>query len=128
MRERIRAATAKVKAANYVIVGRDRPAWLVPSRSPAERKRSALAGKTKRLVLQLTADTGGLQPALEVEWGSGTVWLNGVRVASAASAPPANSDAVSTGGWIALGSIASKLRLPAARVRKEWEPLAAALR
>jgi hypothetical protein len=65
---------------------------------------------------------------MEVEWSSGTVWLNGSRVVSAASAPPANADTISTGGWIDLGAIASKLRLPAARVRQEWEPLAAVLR
>ena len=128
MRGRIQAAIAKVKAANYVVTGRDRPVWLVPSRSPAERKRSALAGKTKRLILQLSTDTGGLAPALEVEWSSGTVWLNGTRVASAASAPPPHSEDVSTGGWIDLGGIASKLRLATARVQKEWEPLAATLR
>jgi hypothetical protein len=128
MRARIQGAMAKVKAANAVMHGRERPVWLVPSRSPAERRRSALAGKTKRLILQLSTDSGGRAPELEVEWGSGTVWLQGARVASAASSPPSQSEPVSTGGWIDLGAIASKLRLTTARVKKHWEPLAAALR
>ena len=78
-RTRVQGAVAKVKAAHYVAPGRDRPVWMVPSRSPAERKRSALAGKVKRLILQLSADAGGRAPELEVEWGSGTVWLCGMR-------------------------------------------------
>ena len=88
----------------------------MPSRSPAERKRSALAGKTKRLIFQLSTDEGGRAPELEVEWGSGTVWLYGpLRVPL-------------LGGWIDVAGIASKLRLSTARVKKEWEPLAAALK
>ena len=101
--------------------------WLVYSRSPAERRRSALAGKVKRLVLQLQGDARG-GPSLEVEWGSGTVWLGGMRVASAASTAPPHAEAVSTGGWIAAAGIAQKLRLTRERVKTEWEPLAAQLR
>ena len=54
--------------------------------------------------------------------------MNGVRVASAASAPPHHSEPVATGGWIDLGGIAAKLRLAKAWVQQEWEPLAASLR
>ena len=128
LRNRVQGAMAKVKAANYVVPGRPRQVWLVPSRSPAERRRSALAGKTKRLILQLSTDAGGPAPSLEVEWGSGTVWLQGTRVASASSSAPHNAETVSSGGWIDLQGIASKLRLSGARVTKEWEPLGAALK
>jgi hypothetical protein len=127
MRQRLQGALNKVKASNYVAPGRNRPVWLVYSRSPAERRRSALAGKTKRLILQLTGD-GGIRPSLEAEWGSGTVWLAGMRVASAASASPAHADAVATGGWIDLSGIAQRLRMTREAVKAEWEPLAAQLR
>jgi hypothetical protein len=127
MSSRIQGAITKVKASNYVAPGRQRPIWLVPSRSPAERKRSALAGKTKRLILQLSTDAGSPAPALEVERGSGTVWLQGTRVASASSSPPQHAEPVTSGGWIDLQSIAAKLHLSRARVTKEWEPLGAAL-
>ena len=99
----------------------------VYSRSPAERRRSALAGKTKRLILQLTGD-GGIRHSLEVEWGSGTVWLAGARVASAASAAPPHAESVAAGGWIDLNGIAQRLRLARDAVKKEWGPLAAQLR
>jgi hypothetical protein len=99
----------------------------VYSRSPAERRRSALAGKTKRLVLHLLGDARN-GPGLEVEWGSGTVWLGGMRVASAASAAPPHADAVATGGWIDISGIAQKLRFTRERVKADWEPLAAQLR
>ena len=59
MRQRLQAALAKVRAANTVIPGMTRPVWMVYSRSPAERRRSALAGKVKRLVLQLQGDSRG---------------------------------------------------------------------
>ena len=42
--------------------------------------------------------------------------------------PPHNAETVSSGGWIDLQGIASKLRLSGARVTKEWEPLGAALK
>jgi hypothetical protein len=58
MRQRLQGALNKVKASNFVAPGRTRPAWLVYSRTPAERRRSALAGKTKRLILQITGDGG----------------------------------------------------------------------
>ena len=45
MRQRLQAALAKVRAANTVVPGMPRPVWMVYSRSPAERRRSALAGK-----------------------------------------------------------------------------------
>jgi hypothetical protein len=75
LRQRLQGALSKVKAASFVAPGRERPAWMVYSRSPAERRRSALAGKIKRLVLQLAGDTR-LSLSLEVEWGSGTAWRN----------------------------------------------------
>ena len=128
MRQRVQAAIAKVKAANYTVLGRARPVWLVYSRSPAERRRSALAGKVKRLVLQLQGDGSARGPSLEVEWGSGTVWLGGLRVASAASTAPPQADAIATGGWIDLAGIAQKLRMTKDRVGGEWAPLAAQLR
>jgi hypothetical protein len=124
MRQRLQGALNKVKAANFVAPGRTRPAWLVYSRSPAERRRSALAGKTKRLILPITGD-GGIRPSLEVEWGSGTVWLAGMRVVSAASASPPHAEPVSTGGW---AGIAQCLRIPREQVKAAWDPLAAQLR
>jgi hypothetical protein len=127
MRQRIQAALSKVRAANTTVPGRTRPVWLVYSRSPAERKRSALAGKVKRLVLQLQGDARG-GPSLEVEWGSGTVWLGGRRVASAASAAPPHAGALATGGWLDIAGIAQKLRMTRDRVKGEWEPLASQLR
>ena len=128
MRQRIQGAMAKIKDSNYTPPGRTRPVWMAYSRSPAERRRSALAGKVKRLVLQLQGDGGAQGPGLEVEWGSGTVWLGGLRVTSAASTPPQHADSVATGGWIDLAGIAQKLRLTKDRVKTEWEPLGAQLR
>ena len=71
MRQRLQGALNKVKAANYVAPGRTRPAWLVYSRSPAERRRSALAGKVKRLVLQLQGDARE-GPPLASPWSCST--------------------------------------------------------
>ena len=89
---------------------------------------SALGGKVKRLILQLQGDGGAHGPGLEVEWVSGTVWLGGMRVASAASTAPPHADAVATAGWIDLAGIAQKLRLTKDRTKAEWDPLAAQLR
>jgi hypothetical protein len=115
MKQRVQQAMATVKAANYRPPGRERGVWLTYSRTFAERRRAALAGRTKRLILQL----GGGQPdhaPIEVEWGSGTVWLRGQRVASTASAPPANAEKVTTGGWVDLAAVARLLRVDEAKV------------
>jgi hypothetical protein len=52
----------------------------------------------------------------------------GTRVASASSSSPPHAETLATGGWIDLQGIATKLHLPAARVKQEWEPLGAALK
>ena len=126
MNARVWEAISKVRAANVTPPGRTRSAWMTYSRTFAERRRAALAGKVKRLILQLRGQGGRAE--IEVEWGSGTVWLGGARVASAASAPPARSEGVSTGGWTDVNAIAAGLRMNAARVRTEWELLAGALK
>jgi hypothetical protein len=118
---------SKVRAANYHPAGRERAVWLTYSRTFAERRRAALAGRTKRLILQLGGgNPGGAQ--VEVEWGSGTVWLGGHRVASAASAGPPHAEKVATGGWVDLAGVAPGVRVDESRVRAEWEPIARTLK
>jgi hypothetical protein len=53
MNARVREAINKVRAANVTPPGRTRSAWMTYSRTFAERRRAALAGKVKRLILQL---------------------------------------------------------------------------
>ena len=127
MKERLQDAMSKVRAANYLPAGRDRAAWLTYSRTFAERRRAALAGRTKRLILQLGGGRLG-GPQIEVEWGSGTVWLGGQRVASAASAGPPHAEKIPTGGWIDLAAVAQGVKIDEAKVRAEWEPIARTLK
>ena len=127
MTQRVQEAMTKVRASNYVPAGRDRAVWMTYSRTFAERRRAALAGRTKRLIMQLGGGQSG-RSDVEVEWGSGTVWLAGHRVASAASAPPAQADKVQAGGWIDLAAIDKSLRVDESNVRGDWEPLARTLK
>jgi hypothetical protein len=79
-RTRVQAAITQVRNANVVPPGRTRAAWMTYSRTQAERKRAALAGKAKRLILLLGAQAGGDEEDSRPPWrSSGALGRCGLR-------------------------------------------------
>ncbi|CAE7253430.1 unnamed protein product [Symbiodinium sp. CCMP2592] len=129
MKQRVQACIRRVNTAN-VTLGRKpdgNPAklWLSISQPPERRRRAALAGKVKRLIIE----AGGL-PSLhriEPEWATGTVWFKDVKVSSGSSVAPQGATTAGC-GWIDLPTIATQLGIQLNALEKTWEPLLAALR
>ena len=129
MRQRAQACIRRVNASN-VHLGRKpdgNPAklWLTVSQPPERRRRAALAGKVKRLIIEV----GGPSTlhSIEPEWATGTVWFRNMKISSATSAGPPGSTAAGC-GWIDLQQIARLLSVSKEQLEKAWEPLHAALR
>ena len=129
MRQRIQSCIRRVNSAN-VSLGRKpdgNPAklWLSISQPPERRRRAALAGKVKRLIIE----AGGvpLINRIEPEWATGTVWFQNVKVSSGSTAGPASSTPAGC-GWIDLPAIAAQLGMDQAALESTWTPLLAALR
>ena len=129
MRQRIQACIRRVNSSN-VTLGRKpdgNPAklWLSISQPPERRRRAALAGKVKRLIIE----AGGLplHHRIEPEWATGTVWFKNVKVSSGSTAGPAGSTPAGC-GWIDLPAIATQLGIDQPTVESTWAPLLAALR
>ena len=93
-------------------------AWSVP---PEMRKKATFAGKVKRCVLSVAA----APPTIEIEWRAGSVWVQGVRVASATTAPPAGSDVdvLPSKAWLDLGRLSQILRVELADIKTQWTSL-----
>ena len=90
--------------------------WPAVSQPPEKRRRAALAGKVKRLIIEAggSSNVGQIEP----EWAAGTVWFNGHRVASATTMQPPGATA---------STVARALRIQQSEVEETWGPLRAAL-
>ena len=80
-RRRIRESLKAIRAAKLVTgqcdQGGERYFWAAMSESPERRRRAQFAGKAKRLVLEMEGDRG----ILDVQFGTGNLWYNGMRFA-----------------------------------------------
>ena len=126
-RKRIQAAISRVRKAAVEVgtkpTGEPQLAWIALSQSPERRRRAKLAGKVKRFWLS----QGGAQGRLEVEFGTGSTWINNVKTSSATTARPSAADEAGA-GWVDIPAIARQLGRNEGDVRRAWEPLAAELR
>ena len=120
-RRRVQGALQKVRNANLVLGakadGTGRKLWMALSQSPERRAKAKLAGKAKRLALEHGADV----KKVEAEFATGTVWLHGVKIASATATSPANEVTKAGGGWIDLSNIATLLGEDTQAVQTTWE-------
>ena len=119
-RQRIQNALQKVRNANLILGakadGGHQKLWLALSQSPQRRAKAKLAGKAKRLALE----HGGDPRRVEAEFATGTVWLNGVKIASATASAPPNTTTAGA-GWIHLQEVARLLREEPTTVQSTWE-------
>ena len=125
-RARVQQAILRIRNAN-ITTGTDekggmRKLWIALSQSPERRKHAKLAGKMKRAILEL----GGQPGATEVEFATGTVWYDRVKVSSAAAGKPKGGEAVGA-GWVDITALAKALRKPLPEVQAAWEPRKAEL-
>ena len=129
MRQRVQACIRKVNTANITLGrkpdGNPAKLWLSISQPPERRRRAALAGKVKCLIIE----AGGLPHIhhIEPEWATGTVWFKNVKVSSGSTPGPAASTPAGC-GWIDLPAIAAQLGVDQATIESTWTPLLAALR
>ena len=61
-----------------------------------------------------------------MEFGTGNVWYNGTKIASATSATPTGADAVGV-GWISLPTLARQLGTSLEALTAKWDELKQAL-
>ena len=125
-RARVQAAIQRVRNANLSLgqheQGGLRKLWIAISQSPERRRRAKLAGKVKRVILEM----GGDQRAMDVEFATGTVWMGAHKISSATAEQP--KDAQKAGaGWIDLKMLAKAMRKPLAEVEEAWHPRQAEL-
>ncbi|CAE7209250.1 unnamed protein product, partial [Symbiodinium sp. CCMP2456] len=129
MRQRMQLCIRRVAAANITLGrkpdGNMARLWLTISQPPERRRRAALAGKVKRLIIE--AGGAATLPQIEPEWATGTVWFRDNKVSSGSSSCPANAETAGC-GWIDLKAIAKLLGVPIGQLEKTWEPLMGALR
>ena len=93
-KQQVQEVITKVRAANMHLGvradGAPRRLWIAMSQPPERRRRARLAAKTKRLYLTL----GGDKALLEMEYNTGSAWIEGHKVCSAtASRPPGAEEA-----------------------------------
>ena len=129
MRQRVQTCIRRVNASNISLGwkpdGNPARLWLTLSQPPERRRRAALAGKAKRLIIEAG---GSPQIArIEPEWATGTVWFKDCKISSGTSAGPTGSSTAGC-GWIDLPKIAELLEVDLQQLTKVWEPLLAALR
>ncbi|CAE7342434.1 PLRG1 [Symbiodinium sp. CCMP2592] len=121
---RIQDTINKVRAANVQLGqrpdGTSRKVWIALSQPPEKRRRARLAAKVKRLYLSL----GGEKSILQMEYGSGSAWINAQKVCSATAPQPPNTLEAGP-GWVDLDCIARAVGRSKTAVEKEWTPLAA---
>ncbi|CAE7709541.1 unnamed protein product, partial [Symbiodinium necroappetens] len=107
-RNRVRMALKQIREAR--IVTGDRPEgghryfWAAMSESPERRKRAQFSGKVKRLILGSQGD----RRLVQVEFGTGNVWYDGAKIASAVTSTPPGGEMAGV-GWINLPSLARQL-------------------
>ncbi|CAE7352112.1 unnamed protein product [Symbiodinium microadriaticum] len=126
MRQRIQSCIRRVNASNISLGwkpdGNQARLWLTLSQPPERRRRAALAGKVKRLIIE--AGGSSLVPRIEPEWATGTVWLKDTKVSSGTSAGPTGSSGAGC-GWIDLPKIAELIGVDPQQLAKTWDPLLA---
>ncbi|CAE7305814.1 unnamed protein product [Symbiodinium sp. CCMP2592] len=129
MRQRVQACIRRVNSANITLGrkpdGNPAKLWLTVSQPPERRRRAALAGKIKRLLIEVGGPA--IMNRIEPEWATGTVWFKNAKVSSGSSPAPQGSSSAGC-GWIDITTIATKLNVDRDTVEKAWEPLLAALR
>ena len=118
-RARIQGAIQKVRNANVMLgkneAGGMRKLWIAISQSPERRKRAKLAGKVKRMILEM----GGVVRDMEVEFATGTVWYQHQKVSSATAEKPQVAETAGV-GWVDVKHIAKLLRKSLAEVEATW--------
>ncbi|CAE7573262.1 pksJ [Symbiodinium sp. CCMP2592] len=123
-KQRIQEVIAKVRDANVQLGrrpdGGTRRVWIAMSQPPDRRRRARLAAKVKRLYLTL----GGDKNALQMEFSTGTAWINGVKVSSATAPKPGGTEDAGP-GWINLSEIAKATRTAPDAASTAWSPLKA---
>ncbi|CAE7223629.1 PLRG1 [Symbiodinium sp. CCMP2592] len=123
-RSRVQEVIAKVRGANIHLGnkadGTPKRVWIAMSQPPDRRRRARLAAKTKRLYLTL----GGEKGALQMEFSTGTAWVNNVKVSSATAPRPGGTEEAGP-GWIDLGAIAKATRTSKEATAAAWSPLKA---
>ena len=95
-----------------------KPAWASFVKTKEARRRTMLVSQTRRVCIQLatdaTSDAGGpCKPAAintesyDVDWGSGTIWHESSKIASATHRQPVPNTAVIVmpGGWVNLKAV-----------------------
>ena len=129
MRQRIQQCIRRVNASNISLGwkpdGNPARLWLTLSQPPERRRRAALAGKVKRLLIEAGGPSSLAR--IEPEWATGTVWFKDTKVSSGTSSGPPGSNSAGC-GWIDLPKIAELLGVELQQLNKAWEPLHAALR
>ena len=98
-------------------------AWSAP---PEARKKASFAGKVKRCVLSIASSP----PVVEIEWRTGSVWVQGIRVASATTPPPpgGNVDVLPSKAWLDQGRLADVLQVGVAELKAQWMDLSGPFR
>ena len=121
-RGRIRDSLRHIREAKVITgqkpQGGDRHFWAAISETPERRKRAQFAGKIKRLILESEGD----KHKLDVEFGTGNVWYNSVKIASATTTPPAGADTVGI-GWISLSTLARQIGVALGSLTDTWDEL-----
>ena len=129
MRQRVQNCIRRVNSSNITLGrkpdGNPAKLWLTLSQPPERRRRAALAGKVKRLIIE--AGGTSLVPRIEPEWATGTVWFKDTKISSGTSSGPPGTSAAGC-GWIDLPRLSELLGVDHQLLLKQWEPLLAALR
>ncbi|CAE7559288.1 PLRG1 [Symbiodinium sp. CCMP2592] len=123
-KQRIQDVIAKVREANIQLGrrpdGGTKRVWIAMSQPPDRRRRARLAAKVKRLYLTL----GGNKDALQMEFSTGTAWVDSVKVSSATAPKPGRTEDAGP-GWVNLAEIAKATRTTQQAVSAAWSPLKA---
>ena len=96
--------------------------FLTWSVAPEMRKKAAFAGKVKRCIMTGTPNP----PTVEVEWRAGSVWAQGVRIASASMAAPEGDhvEILPSSAWLDVGRLSHILHVPLPDLKAHWAELA----
>ncbi|CAE7690139.1 unnamed protein product [Symbiodinium sp. CCMP2592] len=108
-RTRIQEVISKVRGANIQLGskpdGTTKRVWIAISQPPDRRRRARLAAKVKRLYLTLGGDKG----ALQMEFSTGTAWVNSTKISSATAPKPGGAEDAGP-GWVDIAAIAKATR------------------
>ncbi|CAE7455558.1 unnamed protein product [Symbiodinium sp. CCMP2592] len=120
LRKRMLDIVQEVNRAKLTLQGGKRPLWASISKTPEERGRAALAGVTKKLVMN---HRPGLVSELDLDYAQGAAWIGEYPVAGM-GVPPEGTKATeieTRGGqaWLDEGTIAKQLKLSLQTVEDE---------